>query len=64
VQQSAVAALMAAVAAQQAPEFVISTGDNAYPHGLSSHVDRTFNKSFTAVYHHPALQVSLLLLPC
>lgn len=58
--QSDVADVMAAVARQTPPEFVISVGDNFYPSGLTSVDDANFADSFANVYHHRELQVATL----
>lgn len=49
---------MALVAStKQRPDFIISTGDNFYPNGLSSAEDSLFDKSFKNVYVGDALQL-------
>ena len=40
------------------PAFVISTGDNFYPNGLTSGQDPQISSSFVAMYTDPSLQVS------
>lgn len=52
-----VASLMAWRAYSLRPQFVISTGDNMYPHGLNSTDDPRFDASFTSVYSAGSLQV-------
>lgn len=55
--QTAVAQLMGKVAAAQPVEFVVSTGDNFYPNGLTSYNDSAFKDTFTNVYTDKSLQV-------
>lgn len=55
--QSDVASAMAAAAAKKPLDFILSMGDNFYPHGLTSDDDVNFDRSFTNVYHHKELQV-------
>ncbi|GLC46342.1 hypothetical protein PLESTB_001764800 [Pleodorina starrii] len=55
--QQATARLMADVSQCMPPKFIISTGDNFYPNGLSSATDPQFAQSFTNVYTAPGLQV-------
>lgn len=44
------------------PSFVISTGDNFYPSGLSSSRDPLVDESFKQVYNASSLQVSCMVL--
>ena len=55
--QTAVARLLAAKAADLRPDFVISVGDNMYPSGLSSPEDAAFDASFVQPYSAKSLQV-------
>ncbi|KAK9828494.1 hypothetical protein WJX72_000331 [[Myrmecia] bisecta] len=55
--QTAVAKAMAKVADRLDPEFIISTGDNFYEHGLLSTDDPQFKTSFSDVYNAHSLQV-------
>ncbi|GFR43119.1 hypothetical protein Agub_g4123 [Astrephomene gubernaculifera] len=55
--QRRVARLMGDVAECLPPEFIISTGDNFYPSGLSSPQDPLFDASFSQVYTGPRMQV-------
>ncbi|KAG2492671.1 hypothetical protein HYH03_009086 [Edaphochlamys debaryana] len=55
--QMKTARLMADVSGCMPPKFVISTGDNFYPSGLTSVTDDQFAASFTRVYTAPGLQV-------
>ncbi|KAL4420414.1 hypothetical protein ABPG75_010070 [Micractinium tetrahymenae] len=55
--QTQVAELMGKVAEAKPPQFVVSVGDNFYPHGLSSTEDSLFNESFMGVYTAPGLRV-------
>ncbi|GLI62857.1 Purple acid phosphatase [Volvox africanus] len=55
--QQKAARLMSDVSQCMPPKFVISTGDNFYPSGLSSPADPQFQQSFTSVYSAPGLQV-------
>lgn len=55
--QTLVAELMGKVADAKPPQFVVSVGDNFYPHGLSSTDDALFNTSFMSVYTAPGLAV-------
>lgn len=55
--QAKAAKLMGDVAECMGPLFVISTGDNFYPSGLTSVDDVNFQQSFTNVYKAPGLQV-------
>ncbi|KAL4424678.1 hypothetical protein ABPG77_004485 [Micractinium sp. CCAP 211/92] len=55
--QTQVAELMGRVAEAKPPQFVVSVGDNFYPHGLSSTQDALFNQSFMSVYMAPGLAV-------
>jgi hypothetical protein len=55
--QTAVAQLMGQVAAVQPVEFVVSTGDNFYPNGLTSYNDPAFTDTFTKAYTAKSLQV-------
>uniref|UniRef100_A0A7S3QLC8 Calcineurin-like phosphoesterase domain-containing protein n=1 Tax=Dunaliella tertiolecta TaxID=3047 RepID=A0A7S3QLC8_DUNTE len=54
--QRLVAALMGQQSTCYRPSFVLSTGDNFYPHGLRAH-DPYFVKTFTDVYTAQGLQV-------
>lgn len=58
--QRAVAARMADVAqaVAAAPAFVLSTGDNVYPSGVSGPDDRRFKASFSDVYASPPLRTA------
>lgn len=55
--QSKVSKAMSAKADQLHPQFIISTGDNFYPHGLNSTSDKEFDYSFRQVYNWTGLQV-------
>lgn len=55
--QKAAADLMAAVANCHSPEFIISTGDNFYQHGLQGPDDPQFATSFSRVYTADSLAV-------
>lgn len=55
--QTNVAAAMGEKANTLHPQFVISTGDNFYPHGLNSTYDKEFEFSFRDVYDATGLQV-------
>nr|ADI46826.1 PAP1f [Volvox carteri f. nagariensis] len=55
--QQKAARLMSDVSQCMPPKFIISTGDNFYPHGLSSSTDSQFRSSFSSVYTAPGLQV-------
>lgn len=44
-------------AAKLQPQWIISTGDNFYPDGVTSVNDPHWSKSFTEVYDHKALQI-------
>ncbi|KAI3430746.1 hypothetical protein D9Q98_009158 [Chlorella vulgaris] len=55
--QSEVAELMGRVAADQPSQFIVSTGDNFYEHGLQSASDPLFAKSFMDVYTAQSLHV-------
>ncbi|KAI7845357.1 hypothetical protein COHA_001064 [Chlorella ohadii] len=55
--QTAVAQLMDRVAAAQPVEFIVSTGDNFYPNGLTSYKDPAFTDTFTKTYSAKSLQV-------
>lgn len=54
--QSEVASVMGAVAHDDRPDFIISTGDNFYQSGLTSTTDDQFRTSFTDVYATPSLK--------
>lgn len=54
--QSQVAYQMGVVAEKKEVDFVISTGDNFYPSGLTGLDDSAFDQSFTDVYTAPSLQ--------
>lgn len=56
-QQEEVADEMGDLVAETPASFVISTGDNFYPHGVESVTDRHWRQSFEAVYSDPGLQV-------
>ncbi|MDX1547486.1 MAG: tartrate-resistant acid phosphatase type 5 family protein [Rhodothermales bacterium] len=56
-QQDEVAGAMAVTAEAIEADFVISTGDNFYPDGVSSTRDDQWRTSFEEVYQAPALQV-------
>nr|BCL66142.1 Purple acid phosphatase [Volvox africanus] len=58
--QQKTARLMSDVSQCMPPKFVISTGDNFYPNGLSSPADPQFQQSFSSVYSAPGLQVPWL----
>jgi acid phosphatase len=47
---------MAGVAGRTETRFVISTGDNFYPHGVDSVTDPQFRSSFEEIYSAPSLQ--------
>jgi acid phosphatase len=55
-QQRQVASAMAGVASRIETRFVISTGDNFYPHGVASVTDSQFQDSFEDIYSAPSLQ--------
>ncbi|KAK9804896.1 hypothetical protein WJX72_010639 [[Myrmecia] bisecta] len=55
--QKQVAAMMGAKATQLQPDFIISSGDNFYPSGLTSVDDPAFDTSFSKVYTAASLQV-------
>lgn len=55
-QQRRIAAAMADVAGARASGFIISTGDNFYPSGVSSVNDPQFRVSFEDIYSAPELQ--------
>ncbi|MCC5918389.1 MAG: metallophosphoesterase [Cryomorphaceae bacterium] len=55
--QKETAETMALFAEKFNPEFIISTGDNFYPTGVTSTKDSHWKKSFTDVYHQPSLQI-------
>nr|BCL66209.1 Purple acid phosphatase [Volvox reticuliferus]BCL66277.1 Purple acid phosphatase [Volvox reticuliferus] len=55
--QQKAARLMSDVSQCMPPKFVVSTGDNFYPSGLSSASDPQFQQSFSSVYSAPGLQV-------
>lgn len=55
-EQRQVAAAMAGVASRDETRFVISTGDNFYPHGVGSVNDPQFRDSFEDIYSAPSLQ--------
>ncbi len=55
-QQRQVATAMAGVAGRTDARFVISTGDNFYPHGVGSVTDPQFRASFEDIYSAPSLQ--------
>lgn len=55
--QSEVAAAMSRKAGAMRVDFVVSTGDNFYPHGLSSPSDPAFLRSFSSIYYQRSLQV-------
>lgn len=55
--QTEVAAAMADVASSKKPDFVIASGDNFYPSGLTSVLDDQFERSFAHVYTGPTLEV-------
>ncbi|MBL8546309.1 MAG: metallophosphoesterase [Hyphomonadaceae bacterium] len=55
-QQRQVARAMAGVASHANSQFVISTGDNFYPRGVSSVSDPQFRESFEDIYSAPSLQ--------
>ncbi|CAI5990303.1 unnamed protein product [Closterium sp. NIES-64] len=55
--QSLVATQMARVAADMAPQFVISTGDNFYDSGIADVAAQQFTTSFMNVYSQASLQV-------
>src|SRR5262249_54738469 len=55
--QRAVAAQMAATASSMRAAFIISTGDNFYPNGVTSDSDAQWKKTYEDVYTAPALQV-------
>lgn len=55
--QKDVALEMAYVAEIFKPQFVLSTGDNVYPYGLTSNEDKRFNQSWTNIYgSYPSLR--------
>lgn len=54
--QTALAEMMARAAERVAPEFIISTGDNFYPSGVSNCSDPGWDHSFENVYHAESLQ--------
>ncbi len=56
--QQAVAQQMSRLAQQHRIQFLISTGDNFYPRGVSGTEDPQWKSSFEQVYHQPGLQVS------
>jgi tartrate-resistant acid phosphatase type 5 len=55
IDQRQVADAMRLTARQTAPRFVISVGDNFYPHGVSSIDDPQWQESFELIYNDPAL---------
>ena len=55
--QRDVAAGMGAVAAELAASFVVSVGDNFYPHGVRTASDAQWRSSFEDIYTAPSLQV-------
>lgn len=55
--QRAVAAALGVAAAAVDARFVVSVGDNFYPHGVSSRDDPQWQTSFEDVYSAPALAV-------
>lgn len=55
-QQRHVANAMAGVASRTQTRFIISTGDNFYPHGVASVTDPQFQASFEEIYSAPSLQ--------
>lgn len=55
--QAAVAAGMAMVASRVQPQFVVTTGDNFYEHGVSDCEDPHWRESFGEVYSSRALNV-------
>lgn len=55
--QREVAAQMGAAAAQLGVSFVVSVGDNFYPHGVKTAADPQWRSSFEEVYTAPSLQV-------
>ncbi|XP_075483365.1 purple acid phosphatase 4-like [Primulina tabacum] len=54
--QSAVAHQMGIIGEKMDLDFVISTGDNFYPDGLTDVNDPAFDQSFTNIYTAPSLQ--------
>lgn len=54
--QLKVASAMEAAASQLGISFLIATGDNFYPSGVSSTEDAHWKESFENVYDHPSLQ--------
>ncbi|KAL7139684.1 hypothetical protein ABFS83_09G069900 [Erythranthe nasuta] len=54
--QSAVALKMGEIGAKLGIDFVVSTGDNFYKHGLTSVNDSAFRESFTKIYTAKSLQ--------
>ncbi|MFN6943796.1 MAG: metallophosphoesterase [Cytophagaceae bacterium] len=52
-----VATQMSLVASQLKPDFIISTGDNFYPIGVSDIHDPQWNTSFENIYRHRPLQI-------
>ncbi|KAK9842199.1 hypothetical protein WJX81_000205 [Elliptochloris bilobata] len=54
--QSEVACAMARMASVNAPDFIISTGDNFYENGLTSVADTQLDTSFSSVYGAASLQ--------
>ncbi|KAL8494766.1 hypothetical protein ACS0TY_025569 [Phlomoides rotata] len=54
--QSRLASQMGKIAEKMESDFIISTGDNFYPNGLSDENDPAFYQSFTDIYKAPALQ--------
>jgi len=55
--QKPVAVQMAKTASEFNVRFIISTGDNFYPHGVVSIYDTMWKRSFENVYTDPSLQV-------
>jgi acid phosphatase len=55
--QRSVAKQMAISSGAMGARFVISTGDNIYPHGLNSADDPQFQSKFDEVYDDPALRI-------
>ncbi|BBN05401.1 tartrate-resistant acid phosphatase type 5 [Marchantia polymorpha subsp. ruderalis] len=54
--QSQVARQMSRVGKELQADFILSTGDNFYDSGLKSVNDKSFEESFTDVYHEKSLQ--------
>lgn len=59
--QTDVANQMAKTAIEIDLDFVISVGDNFYPHGVQSTLDPNFERSFESIYHHSDLQCNWYL---